>query len=94
MFRVQLLAVVAALTSACAGPGPGVTGNNMGGIIPWSPANESFAFDLSDAHCGQYGKIGWVTSVYRQPGHYIGFACRFPPGYIVRERETVIRSRS
>lgn len=88
-----LIFVLAGLSGACAGPGPGITGNYTGGIMPWSPVNEQSAFALSDAHCAQYGKIAQVTSVYRQPGNYIAFDCLFPRGYIVRDREIVLRSR-
>jgi hypothetical protein len=93
MSRMLALIVLAGLAGACAGPGPGVTGNYTGGIIPWSPANEHSAFLLSDAHCARYAKVAQVTSVYRQPGHYIAFACLFPRGYIVRDRQVVVRSR-
>ncbi len=88
-----LIFLLAALSAACAGPGPGITGNETGGIIPWSPDNERAAFNLSDAYCGQYGKMAKVTSVYRQPGHYIAFACLLPRGYSVRERAVALRSR-
>jgi len=91
---LPLILALAAATGACAGPGPGITGNNTGGIIPWSPANEALAFDAADAHCAQYGKLARVTSVYAQPGHYIGFACLYGPGYIVRQHAHVVRSRS
>ena len=70
-----------------------VNGNDTGGIIPWSPENEMQAYPTAQAHCGYYGKEAHLTSVYRQYGHYIGFACVFPRGYIVRERGFAIRAR-
>jgi hypothetical protein len=88
-----LIFVLAGLLSACAGPGPWVNGNDTGGIIPWSPANEAAAFAMSDAHCARYYKQARVTSVYAQPGNYIGFACAFPRGYILREDERIVRTR-
>jgi hypothetical protein len=91
---LPLIVALAALSGACAGPGPGLTGNNTGGIIPWSPANKHFAFDMADAHCAQYGKLARVTSVYAQHGHYIGFACLYNPANIVRQHAYVLRSRS
>ncbi len=91
MWKARLLVfVLASLSAGCASPG--ITGNETGGIIPWSPENERAAFNLSDAHCGQYGMMAKVTSVYRQPGHYIAFACVLPRGYIARDR--TLRSRS
>ena len=64
-------------------------GNDTGGMIVWTPQSERLAFAAADAHCAGYGKQSRVTSVYRQYGHYIGFACFFPRGYVVRERFAV-----
>lgn len=91
LFSIVLLAGACA---ACAGPGPGITGNENGGIIPWSPATQALAFDTADAHCANYGKLGRITSVYAQPGAYIGFACLYPRGYVVREEAVVLRTRN
>jgi hypothetical protein len=85
--------LLAGLSAGCAGPGPGLTGNAAGGIIPWAAGYESLAFDMAGAHCAGYGKLTRITSVYAQPGHYIGFACLHPRGYIVRERQIAIRTR-
>lgn len=68
-------------------------GNDTGGMIVWTPENEMLAFAAAEVHCAGYRKVARITSVYRQYGHYIGFACSFPPGYIVREREFAIRTR-
>ena len=68
---------VGLLLSSCAGPGPGLTGNDTGGIIPWSPASRALAAEMAAAHCARYGKIAKITSVQAEYGHYIGFACRF-----------------
>jgi hypothetical protein len=68
-------------------------GNDTGGAIAWTPENERVAFAASDAHCAAYGKQARVTSVYRQYGHYIGFACAFPRGYVLRDRTFAIRTR-
>jgi hypothetical protein len=60
---------------------PGLIGNDTGGIIPWSPLAEQRRFDIAGQHCAAYFKYAKITSVTRQYGHYIGFACRFPgPG--------------
>jgi hypothetical protein len=68
-------------------------GNDTGGMIVWTPENEMLAFAAADAHCAGYSKVARITSVYRQYGHYIGFACAFPRGYILRERAFAIRTR-
>jgi hypothetical protein len=70
-----------------------LTGNDTGGMIVWTPESETLAFAAADAHCARYGKEARVTSVYRQYGHYIGFACAFPRVYILRDRAFAIRTR-
>ncbi len=50
--------------------------NDTGGIIPWSPAAESVALDTAMRNCGYYGKRGAITSVHRNYGDYIAYACR------------------
>jgi hypothetical protein len=94
MMRVKILAGLLLLAGVAAAQAqPYVNGNDTGGIIPWSPVNERVAAGVAAAHCAWYGKQSRITSVYRQYGHYIGFACAFPRGYIIQERDTVIRVR-
>jgi hypothetical protein len=68
-------------------------GNDTGGMIVWTPENETLAPAAAAGHCAAYGKEARITSVYRQYGHYIGFACGFPAGYIVHEREYGLRTK-
>jgi len=70
-----------------------IVGNDIGGMISWTPESERVAAAASGAHCAAYGKQARITSVYRQYGHYIGFACAFPRGYVVRERQFAIRTK-
>jgi hypothetical protein len=70
-----------------------LVGNDIGGMISWSPESERLAPAASGAHCAAYGKDARITSVYRQYGHYIGFACAFPRGYVIRERQFAIRTK-
>lgn len=56
-----------------------VKGNDTGGIIPWSPATEARARDLTTAHCEQYGKYPRITAVHREYGDYISFHCIWNP---------------
>jgi hypothetical protein len=88
-----LLTLLAAGSAGCAGPGPGLTGNDTGGIIPWSPENRAIALDWAEQHCARYGKHARITSVYAQPGNYIGFECAFGRGYTLRERDIILRTR-
>jgi hypothetical protein len=76
----RVLAVLAALAAgACAGPGPGLTGNDTGGIVPWSPYSQRHARDMAGQHCAAYGKFARITSIDARPGQYIAFACYFGP---------------
>jgi hypothetical protein len=81
MLRKILLAALPTLglsLAACAGPGPGLTGNDTGGIIPWSPENQQVARAWASDHCARFGKVARITSIHRQYGDYIAFACHFP----------------
>lgn len=70
---------LALLLTACAGPGPGLTGNDTGGIIAWSPASEAAARDWAGAHCARYRKYARLSSIVREYGNYISFACVWSP---------------
>ena len=78
------LALVAAASLAGCGVGPGLTGNDSGGIIPWSPQNQAVAHDWAVEHCAYYGKVARMQTVYRRYGQYISFTCQFPRGYAYR----------
>jgi hypothetical protein len=64
------------------GVGPGVTGNDTGGIIPYSPAVERIYRGLAAAHCAQWGRLSHITSVQRRYGDYISFVCIDKPWMI------------
>lgn len=64
------------------GPGPGVTGNDTGGIIPYDPAVNRIYRRLAAEHCARWGRLAHVTSVHRQYGDYIAFVCIDKPGVI------------
>jgi len=64
------------------GPGPGLTGNDTGGIIPYSPAVEPIYRDMAAAHCARWGRLSHVTSVHRKYGDYISFVCIDKPWMI------------
>ena len=74
--RCWLLAS-ALLVSACAGPGPGVTGNDTGGIIPYASFSREQARELATNHCAMYGKLAHARSVDPRYGGYYSFACVF-----------------
>jgi hypothetical protein len=67
------------LLSACAGPGPGLTGNDTGGIISYASADPVQAKDWASAHCARYGKLPRATGVDPKYGGYYSFACMWDP---------------
>jgi hypothetical protein len=64
------------------GPGPGITGNDTGGIIPYSPAIEPIYRQLAAEYCARWGRLSHITSVHRRYGDYIGFVCIDKPWMI------------
>jgi len=75
-----MLAVALALTSfaafaGVAGPGPGLTGNDTGGIIQWTPETDQIYREIAAAHCARWNRLAGITSVHRAYGDYIGFQC-------------------
>ncbi|MGH6672315.1 MAG: hypothetical protein ACRECV_10140 [Xanthobacteraceae bacterium] len=65
-----------------AGPGPWITGNDTGGIIPYSPAVAGTYRQLAADYCARWGRLSHITSVRRQYGYFIGFACIDKPWVI------------
>jgi hypothetical protein len=84
---VILLAVVTVGSSAtqagAAGPGPGLTGNDTGGIIQWTPEVAYTYKEIAVAHCARWGRYAGISSLRHDYGDYIGFRCvydrRFDP---------------
>ncbi len=65
-----------------AGPGPWITGNDTGGIIPYSPAIETTYKQMAQDWCARWGRLSHVTSVHRVYGDYVGFVCIDKPWMI------------
>jgi hypothetical protein len=65
-----------------AGPGPGVTGNDTGGIFPYSPGVETVYQQIADDHCARWARLAKVTSIHRKYGDYVSFVCYDRPGRI------------
>ena len=79
MKAIRTVPLATAVLAWFIGVWPGVTGNDTGGIIPWSPENEARAAALATAHCARYNKYARPTSIVRQYGYYIGFECVWSP---------------
>lgn len=72
---IILAAILAATLGGCAA----VNGNYSGGIIPWSPEAELAALDTAQNNCARYKEYAVITSVHREYGDYIAYACQFYP---------------
>ncbi|HTV37112.1 MAG TPA: hypothetical protein VMF12_11845 [Xanthobacteraceae bacterium] len=68
--------------AAFGGPGPGITGNNTGGIIPYSPDIKHVYRQMAADYCASWGRLSHVTSVHRRYGEYISFVCIDKPWVI------------
>ena len=53
----------------------GLTGNDTGGIIQWTPETDLTYLDIATAHCARWNRFASITSVHRMYGDYIGFQC-------------------
>ncbi len=93
MLRICLIAIALAASVLCAsggaiagaiflGPGPGITGNDTGGIIPYSPAVDGVYREMAAEYCAGWGRLAHVTSVHRIYGDYISFVCIDKPWMI------------
>ena len=65
-----------------AGPGTGITGNDTGGIFPYSPDVEASYQQIAADYCARWGRLSHVTSVHRKYGDYVSFVCIDNPGMI------------
>jgi hypothetical protein len=80
---IAITLVATSLGACAAGPGPGLTGNDTGGIIQWTPETDQIYTDIAAAHCARWNRFAGITSVHPAYGEYIGFQCiydrRFDP---------------
>ena len=58
---------------------PSFKGNDTGGIIAFSLAQQADARQLAVDHCASYGKVVKFLAVQGYPGGYLSFACRWVP---------------
>jgi hypothetical protein len=65
------------------GPGPGLTGNDIGGIIVYTPYLQVGDYqDMAARWCARWGRLSQLTSLHRIYGDYVGFVCMDRPGVI------------
>jgi hypothetical protein len=82
LILAALASASASATAGILGPWPGLTGNDTGGIISYSPAIEPYYRAMAAEHCARWGRLSHITSVHRRYGDYIGFACIDKPWII------------
>ena len=63
------------------GPGPGLTGNDTGGIIQWTPWVDHVYRNIAADYCAKWNRQAQITSVHRRYGEYVGFACLYDRRY-------------
>jgi hypothetical protein len=92
ILAVGLLAMSGMLASAPARADwvPAVRGNDTGGIIAWTVAQQSDARQIAVDHCARYGKVVKFLAVDPQLGGYISFACRWVP-YGPNDRPLIVK---
>ena len=65
------------------GPAPGLTGNDIGGIIQYVPELRVSEYrDMAAGWCARWGRLSHLTSVHRRYGDYVGFVCMDKPWMI------------
>lgn len=93
-----LLAAIAALpllvAPAAAEWRDGVRGNDLGGIIPWSPEIATVYRNIAAGFCARWDKVSVITSVHDVYGDYVGFRCYFPRGYDPRKGQYALPVRA
>jgi hypothetical protein len=85
MLAVALVLNSFAAYAGIAGPGPGLTGNDTGGIIQWTPEIDPIYRDIAAAHCARWNRLAGITSVRRTNGDYIGFRCVYDRQFDLRK---------
>jgi hypothetical protein len=82
LVAVLSIGATGAVLASFAGPGPWITGNDTGGIIPYSPALEGVYEQMAHDYCARWRRLSKVTSVHRVYGDYISFVCIDKPWMI------------
>ena len=85
MLAVALVLSSFAAHAGAAGPDPGLTGNDTGGIIQWTPETNLIYRDIAVAHCARWYRLAGITSVHRTQGEYIGFQCVYSRRFDARK---------
>jgi hypothetical protein len=52
-----------------------ITGNDTGGIIPYTPELKGTYRELAAEYCARWDRLSHVTSVHPRYGDYVSFVC-------------------
>jgi hypothetical protein len=63
----------------------GLTGNDSGGIIQWTPEIDPYYRAMAAEHCGRWHRFAKITSAHRWYGEFIGFVCLYVRRYDPRK---------
>jgi hypothetical protein len=77
MLGLTLAAFSVAAQAAWDGTGPdrGLSGDDTGGMIQWTPEIAHSYRSIAVAYCARWHRIAAITSVHARPGDYVGFLC-------------------
>ncbi len=60
------------LLLALAGCGASATGNELGGVMPWSGQSPASAFKAAEEHCKKFGRSARITQITQPTGNTEG----------------------
>jgi hypothetical protein len=95
MMGMALRFLLLAFCGGCTSHYSDVAGNDLGGMVNWTPGNELMSDVIAQNYCAKFDRTGYVTRINRRPGDYIAFRCLtypvdrvtppdYPPGTVVR----------
>lgn len=84
------LAVVFLPLAAQAGNLPGtymtgITANDTGGVIQWTPEIAHVYREIAAEYCARWNRLASITSVHRRYGDFVGFVCLYDRRYDPRK---------
>lgn len=87
-----LFAIVVALLPLAAQAGNlpfsgmvGITANDTGGVIQWTPEIRYIYRDIAAEYCARWNRVAHITSVHARYGDFVGFTCLYDRWYDPRK---------
>jgi hypothetical protein len=59
----------------------GLTANDTGGVISWSPEIDHIYRSIAADYCARWNRLAHITSVHRHYGDFVGFECVYDRRY-------------